>query len=63
MPSSKHKAFIKMAKGFRGRGKNVYSIARNRVEKGLTVRLRNIAARFPLPLPTPPLRPACRNRT
>eukprot|EP01138_Halocafeteria_seosinensis_P003857 gb/GECG01003943.1/.p1 GENE.gb/GECG01003943.1/~~gb/GECG01003943.1/.p1 ORF type:complete len:155 (+),score=17.54 gb/GECG01003943.1/:1-465(+) len=32
---TKHKKAIKMAKGFRGRSKNVYSIAMNRVEKSL----------------------------
>lgn len=31
----KHKKIIKLAKGFRGRSKNCYSIAANRVEKSL----------------------------
>lgn len=31
----KHKKAIKLAKGFRGRSKNVYSVAMNRVEKSL----------------------------
>ena len=32
---NKHKKVIKLAKGFRGRAKNVYSVAVNRVEKAL----------------------------
>lgn len=33
MASKKHKAIIRQAKGFRGRAKNCYSIAINRLEK------------------------------
>ena len=33
--SQKHKKLIKMAKGYRGRGKNVYSVALQRVQKAL----------------------------
>lgn len=33
--SDKHKAVIKMAKGFRGRAKNCFELAANRVEKSL----------------------------
>ena len=32
---AKHKKILKMAKGYRGRSKNVFRIAKERVEKGL----------------------------
>ena len=32
---AKHKKILKMAKGYRGRAKNVFRIAKERVEKGL----------------------------
>jgi large subunit ribosomal protein L20 len=32
---AKHKKVIKSAKGYRGRNKNVYSVAKEKVEKGL----------------------------
>jgi large subunit ribosomal protein L20 len=35
MVTAKHKKFLKMAKGFRGRGKNCYRIAKPRVDKSL----------------------------
>jgi ribosomal protein L20 len=38
--SSKHKKFLKLAKGYRGRAKSVYKIAIMKVEKGLQVRSR-----------------------
>lgn len=31
----RHKKILKLAKGYKGRAKNVYSVAVNRVEKGL----------------------------
>jgi large subunit ribosomal protein L20 len=33
--SARHKKVIKLAKGYRGRGKNVFTVAVERVEKGL----------------------------
>jgi len=39
--SKKHKALIKMAKGYTNRGKNVYSVAKQRVEKAMAYAYRD----------------------
>ena len=39
--SKKHKALIKMAKGYNNRGKNVYSVAKQRVEKAMAYAYRD----------------------
>ena len=42
---SRKKKILKQAKGFWGRGKNVISVARNKVEKGLTYAYRDRKAK------------------
>lgn len=41
----RRKKILKKAKGFWGRGKNVYSVARNKVEKGLVYAYRDRKAK------------------
>jgi large subunit ribosomal protein L20 len=38
---ARHKKVVKLAKGYRGRGKNVYRVAIERVEKGLQYQYRD----------------------
>jgi len=42
---ARRKRILKAAKGFFGRGKNVYTVAKNKVEKGLTYAYRDRKAK------------------
>ncbi len=42
---ARHKKILKLAKGFRGRRKNVYTVAKNAVEKALGYQFRDRRAR------------------